>query len=394
MKSLIAIALIFSTLQLYAQKEYTIEGKLTGIEDSTEISLFQDDGNVFSNIATDTIFGGKFKFRGKTEGLTHLVILSNAPGFPSKWLDVWVSPAVRIRITGNDKLLRTWLVESPIKEQIETNRYTKATKSDMDKLQQLSVIRNTLTSRILEKGSTDQRKKIKASIDSVDQKQDSITAIIHRAEIRLLETSPVTSIWIDKLKTIAMDVKYNKKSVLREPTLALFNRLDKKQKESAVGQEIYTSLFPPKVVKKGEPMADKALKDLEGKQHFLADYKGKHLLLDFWSLGCGPCIMAMPELRKLSSSYTDSLTVVSLSVDVKKELWRKATESQKVTWVNLSDGLGMSGIAAQYGVRGIPHYVLISPEGKIISSWTGFSEGDLEKRIKKLIFKDQQPATQ
>ncbi len=32
--------------------------------------------------------------------------------------------------------------------------------------------------------------------------------------------------------------------------------------------------------------------DLDGKVHHLADFKGKIYVLDFWSSGCGPCIMA------------------------------------------------------------------------------------------------------
>jgi len=53
--------------------------------------------------------------------------------------------------------------------------------------------------------------------------------------------------------------------------------------------------------------------------------------------------------------------------------------------LNLSDGRGMrGGIAAKYNLRGIPHYVLISPEGKIIDIWGGYGEGSLLNRLKSL----------
>ena len=49
--------------------------------------------------------------------------------------------------------------------------------------------------------------------------------------------------------------------------------------------------LPSVTVKEGDEMADTDLYDLQGNIHHLADYKGKYLLVDFWSRGCGPCMM-------------------------------------------------------------------------------------------------------
>ncbi|MCK7560011.1 TlpA family protein disulfide reductase [Chitinophaga sedimenti] len=132
-------------------------------------------------------------------------------------------------------------------------------------------------------------------------------------------------------------------------------------------------------------MADTELKDLAGKKHQLADFKGKYLLIDFWSIGCGPCIAAMPELKKLHESAPANLAVISLSLDQSEETWKAATAHVKMDWTNLSDGKGMAGLAANYGVTGIPHYIIISPEGVLLESWVGYSEGDLEKKISKFV---------
>lgn len=146
MKPLIAIILLFQTVTLKAQKEYVIEGYIKGIEDNTEISLLRNDGNILSHIAKDTIIAGKFRFSGKTEGPTSLAIVSRTPGFPSQWLDIYVAPSARIKITGSNKLLKTWTVESAIKDQIELSCYTKATRNELDKLQELSISRSVLFS--------------------------------------------------------------------------------------------------------------------------------------------------------------------------------------------------------------------------------------------------------
>lgn len=87
----------------------------------------------------------------------------------------------------------------------------------------------------------------------------------------------------------------------------------------------------------------------EGNRHQLTDYKGKYILLDFWSSACGPCIMAQPELGKVAGKYPDHLNVVSISLDVSKEMWRQA--SGQLKGVNLSDLKGEGGIVAGMVMR-------------------------------------------
>ena len=41
------------------------------------------------------------------------------------------------------------------------------------------------------------------------------------------------------------------------------------------------------------------------------------------------------------------------------------------------------GLAAAYNVHGIPHYVLIAPDGKVQDVWNGYGKGSLERTIKK-----------
>ncbi len=143
-------------------------------------------------------------------------------------------------------------------------------------------------------------------------------------------------------------------------------------------------VWQPKVVKIGEYLADADLYDLEGTVHHLADYKGKYLLLDFWRLNCGPCQHALPELKEIAEQYKDSITVISLSHDDEKT-WRKASREKNITWPNLNDLKGLQGIFARYGVYGVPHFVLISPEGNIVTYWSGYGKGHLKQKIKTLL---------
>ncbi|MEL7534684.1 MAG: TlpA disulfide reductase family protein, partial [Bacteroidota bacterium] len=147
---------------------------------------------------------------------------------------------------------------------------------------------------------------------------------------------------------------------------------------------IATSLNQPKVPEVGTEMVDIVVEDLDGKSYQLSEFReaGKYMLLDFWSLACGPCIMAAPELRAMQAKYPDQLTIVGLSMDTKHEWWQQATERDSITWTNLSDFKGtFGGAGATYGVQGLPTYVLIGPDGKVAHRWTGFSAGIFEEEV-------------
>ena len=103
----------------------------------------------------------------------------------------------------------------------------------------------------------------------------------------------------------------------------------------------------------------------------------------FWSQGCGPCVQSIPELEKISAFYADRLAVISISSDPKDQwlafLKEKGLKGHQ--WNELrNDG---AGLAAAYNVHGIPHYVLIAPDGKVQDVWNGYGEGSLERKMKE-----------
>ena len=94
--------------------------------------------------------------------------------------------------------------------------------------------------------------------------------------------------------------------------------------------------------------------------------------------------MALPEMKEVAEMYKDRLTIVSLSIDTKKG-WEAASKAHEMTWQNLSDLKGSNGLYAKYGVRGIPNYVLISPEGRIVEKWFGYGKQSLKRKLRRLL---------
>lgn len=374
-KLLFGSLLLMGYMGAQAQQEYTIEGKVEGVKDGTLISLFLLDGNVGSTVALDSIQNGTFFFKRNAgeSGMDKLSLMcTRNDDFPSMSLEIYATPNARIKVTGTNTLIHTWKVDSPVKEQIEHNRFIENSRDLWDEYQRLSI-----KARSLRSAPEAERKAMRA-------KEDSISALISKREMQLMQELPVSNIWMDRLYRLSMSVKYNPNFSYKDETLALYNRMNEAQKASIKGQEITVNLFPPVVVKEGDEMADTELYDLDGKIHHLTDFKGKYILLDFWSSGCGPCIMALPEMKEIQEQYKERLTVISLSSDTKSR-WKVASAKHEMTWQNLSDLKQSAGLYAKYGVNGIPNYVLISPEGKIMKMWSGYGKGSLKLKMRRYL---------
>ena len=100
-----------------------------------------------------------------------------------------------------------------------------------------------------------------------------------------------------------------------------------------------------------------------------SDYvgKGTYVLVDFWSPWCGPCRREIPNIQQVYAEYKDKgLQVLSLAV------WEKKPQSHTIEtaaelgmdWLHINNcGTIPTDI---YGVDGIPHLMLIGPDGTIL----------------------------
>ena len=115
------------------------------------------------------------------------------------------------------------------------------------------------------------------------------------------------------------------------------------------------------------PYTDITGTDADGKPIALSDFigKGNYVLMDMWASWCGPCKGEIPNLARLHNQYKDKgLTVIGLFVWDKQEDLKKAMESEGITWPQIVDEESKS--TQVYGVDGIPHIILFSPDGTIL----------------------------
>lgn len=142
-------------------------------------------------------------------------------------------------------------------------------------------------------------------------------------------------------------------------------------------KEMYGKKFPEKnfkdffisrVVNKWEDAPAFALKNIDGSQHNLADYKGKWLVLDFWGTWCGPCCEELPTVNKFSEKvkageYKDVNFLSVSCYDKEDRLKAFLTENKYSLPVAVSDGK----IQQNYKIKGYPSKIIVSPDGKMIT---------------------------
>jgi peroxiredoxin len=131
----------------------------------------------------------------------------------------------------------------------------------------------------------------------------------------------------------------------------------------------------------GQPAPDFKLKDLSGNSVAFASMRGKIILLDFWSISCGPCIREMPTIEGAGEGHKADLIVWGVSFDQpdRDKMWLLQHQPALPT---LSDADFV--VSDLYKVHGIPALVLVGKDGKVENYWEGeVSKPDLEAAIKQ-----------
>ncbi|QOD60228.1 TlpA family protein disulfide reductase [Polaribacter haliotis] len=104
----------------------------------------------------------------------------------------------------------------------------------------------------------------------------------------------------------------------------------------------------------------------------LDDLKGKYVYIDVWATWCGPCIAEIPSLKKVEKEFHDkNIEFVSISIDTEKdyEKWKKMIVDRELGGLQLmADNNWDSKFIQDYGIKGIPRFILIDPQGNIVSA--------------------------
>ena len=102
------------------------------------------------------------------------------------------------------------------------------------------------------------------------------------------------------------------------------------------------------------------------------DMENKTVVIDFWATWCPPCRAAIPHMNELQQKFSGDLVCVGVSDESADRFKRGMSEQQLNKPNTFSYSLALDPSAKMkrhFGVKGIPHCVVISPDGKV--RWQG-----------------------
>ena len=121
-------------------------------------------------------------------------------------------------------------------------------------------------------------------------------------------------------------------------------------------------------IAKGQPSPSFKYLDINGKEVSLADLAGKYVYIDVWATWCGPCRGELPHLKELEHQFKGkNIHFVSISCDQDKAAWEKMVKEEKLEGIQLHYGNSQDFMNA-YMINGIPRFILLDREGKIIAA--------------------------
>jgi len=133
----------------------------------------------------------------------------------------------------------------------------------------------------------------------------------------------------------------------------------------------------------GKPAPELAARDLQGKPVALSAFKGKTILLDFWTTWCAPCRADGPALDKLYRRYSEQdLMIVGISVSEERAIVEKFLSEHPHSFPIVLTTANEMPRPYQVGV--LPTYIVIDRDGTVTAAVEG-DQGfaDLRRLLKK-----------
>lgn len=344
MKQFLLVLALFP-LALAAQvkpKGFTIEGKLDGFPDGTEILMYKNGENV--EMAKTKLLNTKFTIKGtvKEPVLCFLIIGDQKP------VEVYVENAV-ITIKGNK-------VQPPVYK-IEGS----ASHSDFDGFVKiflpLAKQMSTLAAALNTTPPGAEREKL---------------LVTYKSSQETLQTA-LDKFVKDKPKSVVTPFVLNVTYNFNEDILMLEKRflsLDEKIRNSDAGITLRDFIKENKIGAVGTEALDFSQPDTTGTPISLSSFRGKYVLVDFWASWCGPCRAENPNVVENFKQFSPkNFTVLGVSLDRpgQKDRWMNAIHEDSLTWTHISDlQFWNNSAAVLYNVKGIPQNFLVDPSGKIV----------------------------
>ena len=122
-------------------------------------------------------------------------------------------------------------------------------------------------------------------------------------------------------------------------------------------------------------LSDFELIDLKNKPVHSAVLNSDFVILDFWFVGCLPCMEDHKKIKKLLPFLQQKNTeLISIANDDSYQKWKDYLDKNNYSWRQYKKPGAVENIITQSGISTYPTYILLDKTGKILFSSYSFDE--------------------
>lgn len=309
-------------------QEFTLKGKIQGLESDTILAVYQLPEYKLDTITT---IEDEFKYTFTPDTFTVFTLIFNK----TKEYPIFANKGEKVEIEGNINDLK-------VKGKGENKLFTQITQ----------VLENTPASTIKDK------------VDSIIQKNNhSFTNLF----------------LIDKYFVQDSLTSYNKIEELINSQIGII-------KDTPYMTDLQNKLKNQKL----QSVYALNNKDRNGENFKWNTIKNKYVLIDFWASWHPQSLIEQDSLQRVVKDlHKENFTIVSISLDYDKEAWLKASDRDTTQWVQLCDFKGWENtLIKDQGITNLPSNLLLNKDKRIIDK--DIRGQELIDKIKQLLKEDKE----
>ncbi len=141
-----------------------------------------------------------------------------------------------------------------------------------------------------------------------------------------------------------------------------------KRFETTFPNRSFKTFFTEHIISTWQNAPEFTVKNINGKENSLSDFKDKWLVLDFWGTWCGPCKQELPDVNRFYTELTegkhgDSNFLSVACYDTEEKVKDFLALNKYTIPVAMSD----NKIQKDYKITGYPSKIIISPDGRMLN---------------------------